>query len=602
MRAGQRAKLTAGAGLVTMLLGALMVLVPGGAGAEEPVLALPEGTVVLDGSGNVPICHASNSNTNPYILNSPSYSATGFTGAVKHAAHDGPVWDETLKAQKIEWGDIIPPISLDGVTLHYAGLNWPEGSDLYARCTGQGPAAPVVIVEKDVPGEDVDPTEFSFAVNDGEATAIDESEFIETTVAAGTVTITEDDAEGYTLTGVECTRDYVSEGEPVEDEAIADEWDGEGTSATFSAQAGDIITCTFTNTVDQQPTSSITVDKTNNANGTLPFSDSEQASAAGAAVPFQVVISNTGDTDLTLDTLTDTWAGLGTPIDLLVQEGFSCTRGGAAQSLAAGDTLPAGSVTTCTFTLTGYAPAAGGSKTNTVAVTTEEEVGDDDTSTVSTPTPQIIVIPTPPTYTIDVDKLNDANGDGEFSDGELAVAEGDDVAFWVTIRNTGTGAVTLTSMTDSFDGQVVDLLSADVDLECNDGDVTLTVGSVLAAGSTTTCTFVLEDYAPAGGEDRVNTISVDTDQATPSTDDSTVSTPEVEPSEVTVPPTTQPTPPSTVPPTTAKPAEQVLGVQVTRTLPKTGNETRDLAGLGAALIGLGAALLVASRRREGFAS
>ena len=48
-------KLSAGAGLVTMLLGALMVVAPG-AGA-----ALPVGTVIIPQTGaNVPICHATN--------------------------------------------------------------------------------------------------------------------------------------------------------------------------------------------------------------------------------------------------------------------------------------------------------------------------------------------------------------------------------------------------------------------------------------------------------------------------------------------------------------------------------------------------------------
>ena len=49
---------------------------------------------------------------------------------------------------------------------------------------------------------------------------------------------------------------------------------------------------------------------------------------------------------------------------------------------------------------------------------------------------------------------------------------------------------------------------------------------------------------------------------------------------------------TTTPPTTAA----VLGAQVTR-LPTTGSGTRNLAGFGAALLGLGAALVVSSNRR-----
>lgn len=39
-----------------------------------------------------------------------------------HADHTGPVWDATLKADHIKWGDIIPPFKFDGGT--FPGLNW----------------------------------------------------------------------------------------------------------------------------------------------------------------------------------------------------------------------------------------------------------------------------------------------------------------------------------------------------------------------------------------------------------------------------------------------------------------------------------------------
>lgn len=117
--ARKRAMTTSAIGILTMLFGALLVLAPG-AGAE-----LPDGTKVIIGGGNVPICHATNSETNPYILNSPSYSATGGVNGVNHHGHDGPVFEPGMKADKIEWGDIIPPISLDGTTLHYAARTGP---------------------------------------------------------------------------------------------------------------------------------------------------------------------------------------------------------------------------------------------------------------------------------------------------------------------------------------------------------------------------------------------------------------------------------------------------------------------------------------------
>lgn len=613
MKWNQRFKLGAGAGLVTMLLGALMVLAPGVAGAEHLGSVLPAGTVELPANGGpVPICHATSAETNPYIRNTPNVSATGEFFGSNHASHTGPVFAPGMKSArpKVQWGDIIPPVAVDGHLVFAGSQNWlTGGAEQYASCSAVvAPAAPVLIVEKTVPGEAVDPTEFGFTVvkllqgqqvEQVDSDSISDGESFETTVPVGQIRVSETVGDDHTLTGVACTRDYAD----VEDEVVTVSL--QGSDAVFAAAAGDVITCTFTNTPVPEPTSSITVDKTNNANGSLPFGDTEQASGPGVAVPFQVVLTNTGSTALTLQTLTDTWTGLATPIDLFTVTGFACTRGAETTTVAAGTELPAGSVTTCTFSLPGYSPTAGGSKINTVAVsTTTEGVGDDDTSTVTTPGEQIVVIPTPPTpstFTLDVDKRNDADGDGVFRNAESALAEGDDVTFRVIIRNTGSGAVTLTSLTDAFDGELVDLLGNGVDLVCNGGAVTLTAGSVLAPGSTTTCTFTLEDYAPSAGESLTNTVTVDTDQVD-DTDTSTVDTEEVEvlPEEETPPVVTPPvvTPPAVVPvaqPQAQKP--QVLGVQTVRALPRTGDETRGLAGAGAVMLALGAAMVLGSKRR-----
>jgi hypothetical protein len=69
----------------------------------------------------VTICHRTNSNTNPYVEITPDVAGV-LDG---HAGHTGPVWDPTLKADHIKWGDIIPPFDyMDGATLkHFDGLN-----------------------------------------------------------------------------------------------------------------------------------------------------------------------------------------------------------------------------------------------------------------------------------------------------------------------------------------------------------------------------------------------------------------------------------------------------------------------------------------------
>jgi hypothetical protein len=82
------------------------------------IAAVPAGAVVEVTS--VTICHRTNSNSNPYVQITPAVSGV-LNG---HDGHDGPVWDPTLKAQHIKWGDIIPPFSYSGGS--FAGQNWTE--------------------------------------------------------------------------------------------------------------------------------------------------------------------------------------------------------------------------------------------------------------------------------------------------------------------------------------------------------------------------------------------------------------------------------------------------------------------------------------------
>ena len=68
------------------------------------------------------ICHATNSNTNPYVVITPNKN-----GDVDgHAKHTGPIWSAGLKAQHVSWGDIIPPFDYNdhGTAAHYPGQNW----------------------------------------------------------------------------------------------------------------------------------------------------------------------------------------------------------------------------------------------------------------------------------------------------------------------------------------------------------------------------------------------------------------------------------------------------------------------------------------------
>jgi uncharacterized repeat protein (TIGR01451 family) len=123
-------------GAISLRLALSAVLV----GLSASVGIVTTGGLANADSENVRICHAGNSDSNPYQENTPANGSKIVEG---HGSHDGPVWDPTLKDRKIEWGDIIPPFSYveDGVTKSYAGKNWTTaGQEIYNN--GCRPAFP----------------------------------------------------------------------------------------------------------------------------------------------------------------------------------------------------------------------------------------------------------------------------------------------------------------------------------------------------------------------------------------------------------------------------------------------------------------------------
>ena len=113
-----------------------------------------------DPSANVTICHRTNSNTNPYVQITVDESAVdGLGGGSDHlGAHTGPVWDPTLKAQHIKWGDIIPPFDVNGDPRPDPTLiaNWPAGEAIFENgCNPVEPPEPELVdlsVAKEVVG------------------------------------------------------------------------------------------------------------------------------------------------------------------------------------------------------------------------------------------------------------------------------------------------------------------------------------------------------------------------------------------------------------------------------------------------------------------
>jgi hypothetical protein len=90
----------------------------------------------------ITICHATDSNSHPYVQESPSIDSTGYPDVVLsggHIDHTGPIWFDGIQEK---WGDIIPPF--DYLEFHFAGMNWDEAGQAIwnngCKVPGESPA------------------------------------------------------------------------------------------------------------------------------------------------------------------------------------------------------------------------------------------------------------------------------------------------------------------------------------------------------------------------------------------------------------------------------------------------------------------------------
>jgi uncharacterized repeat protein (TIGR01451 family)/fimbrial isopeptide formation D2 family protein len=170
------------------------------------------------------------------------------------------------------------------------------------------------------------------------------------------------------------------------------------------------------------------------------------------------------------------------PAGLTITDAGSCTVSGQNITCDLG-TVAAGASKTVTITVTAT-DAACPEVTNTATV----EGSNDGNSGNNTSQPVTdIVNCREPGITVKITKTNDGNGDGRYTDSEEAKRSGSDVPFRLVITNTGEETVLIDDLTDTFPGDVVDLLAQ----YCSSLD-----GKSLAPGESAKCLFTLNNYSP----------------------------------------------------------------------------------------------------------
>jgi uncharacterized repeat protein (TIGR01451 family) len=267
----------------------------------------------------------------------------------------------------------------------------------------------------------------------------------------------------------------------------------------------------------------------------------------------------------------------------------------AASSTIGTCSVGAGNVVTCNIGTLAAAGGAGASATITITAhapndscptITNQATGTHSGGTIPasgtvTTTVTGCAGPTPEASVL-IQKTNDANEDGIFSNNEEAKNDGQDVDFELVITNTSDVAVEITDLTDSFGQTTLDLL---------DDECAALAGMVLDPGESVTCTFTLNDYSPAQGTAIVNVAEVCVQIVNGivtacDTNPSRVRTAVVLGRTVTPTPTTPPSPVRTT-----TPPGGIAFTGPSSALP--------LTLLALALLTLGTGLLWAGRRREG---
>lgn len=213
--------------------------------------------------------------------------------------------------------------------------------------------------------------------------------------------------------------------------------------------------------------------------------------ASGTAAAQGVTVSDTIPAGLTIVSATFSGGSAGSG---------NCTVSGQNVTCSLGDMAP-GTTATVRIRVTATPDACPAVVNRATVTATNEDAGAGGNNT----SPDVVVVvncelpPPEPGLSVSIVKDNDANGDGIFTNREEAKRSGLDVPFLLLITNTGEETFRITSLTDSFEQTVIDLLLA----KCASVD-----GATLASGESIACTFTMNNYSPPAETSLENTVQV----------------------------------------------------------------------------------------------
>jgi hypothetical protein len=201
-----------------------------------------------DPSDKITICHAANSQTNPYTTNTISRSSVDNTGNQYlngHGDHTGPVWYSGIADHS--WGDIIPSFTSDLGTI-FPGQNWDETGQAIWNNKCKVPAktdTTKLTIVKDAQGDPTQAFDFTltqdnsnssndFSLKNGESKSYDLK-------SDKSYTVTEATTDGWDLTNIVCND---------EDDITVDLANHK---VTVELDDEEDITCTFTNVQQEEP-------------------------------------------------------------------------------------------------------------------------------------------------------------------------------------------------------------------------------------------------------------------------------------------------------------------------------------------------------------